>query len=347
MADAQQNEFPATALIDTHLKLLDIAGAGEELLEALTDLIRMGRIGDEPDVVLDAAGTRHLVWRGYMTGGLITAWLRLGSALRDADVSAFIGDPRLEVFIPSDGEVAVFGALRRAVQLSWDDWDQRVRAADSVEDLVAGFVNDALNDSPLFQMRSPDPTHPASDDDQDDFPAAERLPMDSLYGPRSEFIEQLAPGEIDWELVDESDSNLTISCDPEGNVEEESVVCDLMRWRTRFTAPGTPIADEPWEQSFEWAVGQWQWRTDGDEGGESEEEWVIRGKQPLSVGEVLERLPSAFRAWVLDATRRAIQELEHLAEDDPSFAAALKTLRDEIVSAGPTSGSADQLRDTE
>ena len=48
----------------------------------------MGRIGDEPEVVLDTSGVRHLVWRGYLMGGLITVWLRLGPALRSAGLPA-------------------------------------------------------------------------------------------------------------------------------------------------------------------------------------------------------------------------------------------------------------------
>jgi|SRR5215207_1650365 len=107
MTDEPSSEFPATALIDTHLKLLDVAGVDDDLLEALEDLVCMGRGADEPAVVLDSGGTRHLVWRGYVTGGLITVWLRAGGALRDAEVSAFIGDPRLEVFVPAHGDVVV------------------------------------------------------------------------------------------------------------------------------------------------------------------------------------------------------------------------------------------------
>ena len=78
-------------------------------------------------------------------GGLITVWLRLVPALRSAGLSAFIGDPRLEAFVPAQGDVGVFGPMRRAVVMSWEEWDEKVRAADSVEDLVAGFVHAAMS----------------------------------------------------------------------------------------------------------------------------------------------------------------------------------------------------------
>ena len=35
MNEEPRSEFPATALIDTHVKVLDVAGAGDELLEAV------------------------------------------------------------------------------------------------------------------------------------------------------------------------------------------------------------------------------------------------------------------------------------------------------------------------
>jgi hypothetical protein len=299
VTDEQRDEFPATALIDTHMKLLDVAGAGDELLEAVKDLVSMGRIGDEPSVVHDTNGARHLVWRGYLTGGLITVWLRLGRALRDAEVSAFIGDPRVELYVPGRGDVAVFGALRRAVVLPWEEWDEKVRTAGSVEDLVAGFLHAAMSERPPFKPPASDTGLTGADeDDLGTFPEAEHVNEPTLYGPRPEMIEQLAPGEIDWELVDESDANLTISCDPEGNVEEESVVCHLMRWRTEFAAPGTVLAGEPWEESLEWAAGQWEWvGGEGEEDDDPEQgDWVQRGREPLTVGKALEWMPSALRA---------------------------------------------------
>lgn len=196
LGDAERDGFPATSLVDTHVKVLDVVGAGEELVEALTDLVRMGRIGDEPEVVDDAGGARHLVWRGYVTGGLITAWLRLGRALRNAGVSAFLGDPRVDVFVPAEGEVAVFGVLRRAVTMTWDEWDEKVRAADSVEELVGGFVQSALSDAPLFER----PARQSRSTDEDDEDAQAAFPRLNVFmsrrsgdrGPRSSSSSRLA-----------------------------------------------------------------------------------------------------------------------------------------------------------
>ena len=56
-----------------------------------------------------------------------------------------IGDPRLDVFVPAQGDVGVFGRMRRAVVMSWEEWDEKVRAAESGEDLVAGFVHAAMS----------------------------------------------------------------------------------------------------------------------------------------------------------------------------------------------------------
>lgn len=330
MTHEQRNDFPATALIDTRVKILDVARAGDELLK---DLIDMGRIGDDPNVVADSSGVRHLVWRGYLTGGLITVWLRLGHALRSAEVSAFIADPRLEVFVPADGDIAVFGALRHAVTLSWEEWDDKVKTADTVEDLVACFVHAAMNESPMFEPPTRGAMPATDDDDQEAFPEAERVREHPLYAPRPEMIEQLAPGDIDWELVDESEANLSIACDPEGNVVDESVRYYVTRWRTDVAAPGTILVEEPWDQSFAWAAAQWQWV--GEEGQENDDteqsEWVLRGNEPLTVSTTLEHLPPVLHGWVLDSTRRAISDLRELAHEGPAFRAALDKLRRELA----------------
>jgi hypothetical protein len=106
-----------------------------------------------------------------------------------------------------------------------------------------------------------------------------------------------------------------------------------MRWRTEFAAPGTVLADEPWEKSFEWAVGQWKWvGEEGEEDDDTEQgEWVLRGKQPLTVSAALDQLPPALRTWVLESTRRAIGVLQDLVEEQPEFRLALDKLRAELA----------------
>ena len=80
MNEEPRSELPATALIDTHNERSRCRRRWDALPEAVKDLVSMGRIGDEPEVVLDTSGVRHPVWRGCLTGGLITvlalAWHR-------------------------------------------------------------------------------------------------------------------------------------------------------------------------------------------------------------------------------------------------------------------------------
>lgn len=301
--------FPATALIDTHVKLLDIADAGDELLDAFEDLISLGRKGDRPQVVLGPTGARHLAWRGCLPGGIVTAWLWIGHALRACEISAFIGDPRLQVYVPAHGDVAIFGPLRHAATLAWRQWDEKVRTADDVEALIAGFVHSALSETT--------PIEP---------PVRETMPA-----RRPAMVEQPVPGTVDWELVHASDATLTVFCDPEGNVREETVVCHVTCWRTELAAPGTVVAEEPWHDSFQWAAGQWELVNDDAANETRNGSWVLRGTEALTVTKTLEKLPAPLQPWVLESTTRAIGNLDALANQHPAFQTALHRLRDELA----------------
>src|SRR4051812_9585456 len=73
--------------------------------------------------------------------------------------------------------------------------------------------------------------------------AAEEAP-DPLVAPRPEAFEQRAPGEVEFDLLDESDFELT----------------------ERFVPPGTVREpDRGLERALSWRVSQWQWVPDETE----------------------------------------------------------------------------------
>lgn len=149
-------------------------------------------------------------------GGLLTLYERLGSLLSDRGLSAFYADPRLEAFVPADGEVVVLGALRRPIRIDRAAWDARVAAADDGSELAEGFIRSALGGASevIEQARH----------------AAQEEPG-TLGAPRPEAIEQRAPGEVELDLLGDSDCELTERFDPEGNPEESWVSCRVLRGR--------------------------------------------------------------------------------------------------------------------
>jgi hypothetical protein len=318
-------DFPPTARIDTRLTIVDWPlDADEELAAAVAGVATFEFANDAPALVHDAT-TRHLAWRGYLTGGLLTLYERLGALLSDRGLSAFYADPRLEVFVPSDGEVVVLGALRHPIRMERGDWDARVAAADSGNDLAEGFIHDAMAgaDDVIAQARR----------------AAEEDP-DPLVAPRPEAFEQRAPGEVEFDLVDESDFELTERFDPEGNPEESWVSCCVLRWRTDFVPPGTVREpDQRLEDALSWRVSQWQWvpdETEGEDDYEEDEEawgeWALRGHTPITAATAVESLPEPLKLWVRRMTEQAMELFENL--ETPEFAVAARRLTGELKALG-------------
>jgi hypothetical protein len=100
----------------------------------------------------------------------------------------------------------------------------RVTHADSVEEVAAGFVHETLEGAGQVIAAARE--------------AAENRGRPPLTD-RPASITQLPPGEIDFDLLGDSDYELTERYDPEGNLEESWLSCSVLRWRTDFVAPGT------------------------------------------------------------------------------------------------------------
>jgi hypothetical protein len=169
-------DFPPTARIDTRLTIVDWPLTVDEELEAAVAGITTFELANDARAVVEDGLTRHLAWRGYLTGGLLTLYERLGSLLSDRGLSAFYADPRLEAFVPADREVVVLGALRHPIRIDRADWDARVAAADDGSELAEGFIRSALEGASgvIEQARH----------------AAQEEPG-TLGAPRPEAIEQL------------------------------------------------------------------------------------------------------------------------------------------------------------
>jgi hypothetical protein len=166
--------------------------------------------------------------------------------------------------------------------------------------------------------------------------AAEEDPR-SLVAPIPDAIEQRAPGEVEFELLDDSDFELTERFDPEGNPEETWVSCHVLRWRTDFLPPGTVREpDRSLEDALTWRVSQWEWipaepdDEADDEDYEPDGEWALRGYSPFETSVVAENLPEPLQAWVRRVTRDVVGWFGAVEDDAPAFAAAAVRLKREL-----------------
>jgi len=314
-------EFPPPSRIDTRLTVIDWPLAEDEELAAAVTGVTTFELANAAPALVEDGTTRHLAWRGYLTGGLLTLYERLGPLLSERGLSAFYADPRLEVFVPCQGEVVVLGALRHPIRVDRADWDARVAAADDGNELAEGFLRSAMEGAGdvIEQVRRAAQEHPHP-----------------LVAPRPQSFGQRAPGEVEFDLLEESDFELTERFDPEGNAAESWVSCRVLRWRTDFVPPGTVREpDQRLEDALSWRVSQWQWvpeeTEDEDEDAEHEwGEWALRAHSPIDASTVAERLPQALMLWVRRRTEQAVELFDELETDEPAFAAATRRLKAEL-----------------
>lgn len=298
-------DFPPTARIDTRLTVIDWPrDPDDELVDAITGVTTFEIANDGPAVVVDSE-RRHLVWRGYLTGGLLTLYERLGRTLSDLGLGAFFGDPRIEVFVPAEGDVIVLGALRQAIPVPRDEWDARVSTASSAAQLATDLL--------------PRPSTAAEEIIAEARRAAEQEPQ-PFPAVRPEAFETPAPGEVQFDLIEDAECELAERYGPEGSLEAAWLSFAILRWRTDFLAPLTVLP--PYRSlmdSLTWRVAQWECVDD--------DAWELRAHMPVSVREVAGRMPDKLALWVRGMTEHAIEQLELLAEEQPAFLEAAEALR--------------------
>jgi hypothetical protein len=320
-------DFPPTARIDTRLTILDWPLSVDDELQATVSAVTTFELANDVPAVVEDGSTRHLAWRGYLTGGLLTLYEQVGALVSQRGLSAFYADPRLEVFVPAAGDVVVLGALRYPIRIERADWDARVAAAESGSDLAAGLIEEA--------------TETASEVIEQARRAAEDDPH-PLVAPRPEAFEQRAPGEVELDLLEDSDFELTERFDPEGNPEESWVSCRVLRRRTDLVPPGTVRdPDHGLEDAVAWRVSQWQWipadSEDDDDLDEEEAEWgswELRANSPIAAATVADLLPEPLQLWVRRMTEQAVGLFESIELEEPEFTGAAARLKDELQALG-------------
>ncbi|HEX6025111.1 MAG TPA: hypothetical protein VFZ00_24175 [Solirubrobacter sp.] len=65
-------DFPPTARIDTRLTILDWPLSVDDELQATVSAVTTFELANDVPAVVEDGLTRHLAWRGYLTGGLLT-----------------------------------------------------------------------------------------------------------------------------------------------------------------------------------------------------------------------------------------------------------------------------------
>src|SRR3954462_11599933 len=132
-------------------------------------------------------------------------WPRSRPAAAGDELASY-ADPRLEVFVAPERDVVVLVALGVPVSLSRSEWDARMVSADDGNELAAGLMQDLSGDRATEIIEA---AREAAAQDTDPF-----VPV------RPPALEMPAPGEVDFDLLEDSDREPTECYDPEDNLEE-------------------------------------------------------------------------------------------------------------------------------
>jgi hypothetical protein len=300
-------EPPTTpARIDCRLTIVDWPLAGQDELEQMIVSLTTFEIANDPPALVEDATSRHLVWRGYLTGGLCALFGHLGEAISGRGLSAFYANQRLEVFVPSEGDVVALGALRHPLPLDRGEWDLRVKTAADDARLLHGLVwqRNSEAEAIIEAARSAEE-------------AAEATSTVVMRMP--EQLEVTPPGVVDWDWLEDAEFSLTQNYDPEGNEEDSALECQVLRFRTVVSPPWSdPPVEQGSEQSrgdllLTWCVTQLEWGADDD----GDEDWLVRVCTQVAPADFHQLLPEVLQEWVLGRARHAVESFGELAGEQP------------------------------
>jgi hypothetical protein len=282
-----------------------------ELADAIAGLVSF-QVANVEASVLEWDQGRLLVWRGYLTGGVLTLYSRLSGLCDEYGLTALLADPRVEILVEGGAEhVFVTGVFRTPKRIGRARLGALIHRANSGAELVESLFADELS---VGQKELVDRVREANE---------ARGP--GLGQPPPEAIPEVPPGHVDWALVEESYVERHEEFSPDGELLTSLVTLTLGPWRTAFHPPALSVDG----QSLRWRVVQSKWtapRTIDDS------DWVLRGSETVSVLQVLRHLPEDLHLWALELTRGALADAEDQEHSD-AIGVARQALATELADA--------------
>lgn len=250
--------------------------------------------GNPAPVVLGSGVSRHLSWRGDVTGGLATLYEQLASLLAAGGLDATFADPRMEVYVPVAGPVTVLPAAGRPLRLDRRAFERRLAEADRgrfAADLFAGGRADV-----------PDPVW---------YHAARAV----LAEAQITVVERRDPDgvlEETWTSCRSADRRLDFVAPGTSRDDEDSFETSL-GWR---------VHEAVWRSA----------RAEAEDEDERYGSWRTVSRRGVTAVEVAALLPDALLPWVVAATQNGVEVCRALTEGgEPQFGPARRRLRTELA----------------
>jgi hypothetical protein len=157
-------------------------------------------------------------------------------------------------------------------------------------------------------------------------PAFSELASDEDAWIRPSQVTQVAPGQVEWEFLKESDCQIVEEYDPDGLLNEAYVCFSCGSMITEVSPPAFNPTTEPHGLTFRWRA--FQYDSDADK--------PVTAYEYITVEQALELIPRRRGSWVRELTQDAIDQAEsyvseYADEDDVDEARQdLEALKAEI-----------------
>lgn len=294
MTDISTDLSAAVPRLPTRLTVLGWPEDPTPALEEAVAYVTGFEGGNPAPLVLGAGGSRHLAWRGDVTGGVATLYEQLAPLLADSGLDATFSDPRMEVYVPADGPVTVLAAATaRPMNIDRGAFEERVSETELVGPLLAAAPS-------VGEPRADVSWHAGL--------------REVLAGAQITVVERRDPDgllEETWASCRTAGRRVDFMA-PGTSLGEESLEASL-GWR---------LHDADWLPA----------RTPAEEEDADHGRWRTRSRRAISARDAATLLPDPLLRWIVDATRNGLDLCHALTErGDPHFAPARLRLRAELA----------------
>jgi hypothetical protein len=285
--------------IESRITVLDWPEeAPRELADAIIGLASFQMANVEPSLLEWEEG-RLLVWRGYLTGGVLTLYSRLAGLCDDYGLTVLLADPRVEILVHGGADHAhVMGVFRTPKRIGRARLGDLIDRANTGADFVQSIFSDGLS---VQQTEIVESVREASKERGSGFGEAP-----------PEAIAEVTPGHVDWALVEECYVERHEEFTPDDELVKSLVTFTLGPWRTELHPPGERF-DGSYAESLRWRAVQYKWTAPQ---ATDDSDWVLRGSEHAPVVRVLEHLPPDLHPWARGLTRDAIADANEFARDE-------------------------------
>lgn len=271
----------------------------DDLDEALNGLCQE-YVANEGWALIGDGDRQFAVWRGWITGGLPAAYLALHHVIDRCELSLLLSDHTIDLAASAEADdVVITGLYRMPRTMPAKDFRSlslQAMTPSELRRLLIGYSWtdwDRAGTGPIEP--EPSPREPVSDNDA---------------WTRPSQVTQLAPGQVDWDFLRESDCQIVEEYDPDGLLEEAHVCFSCGSMITEVSPPGFNPTIEPNGLTFRWRAFQYDSDTDNP----------LTAYEPITVRQALEVIPQGRGSWVRGLTRDAIEQAEaylsEYADDD-------------------------------